>query len=137
MALTMGNVLPRTASVRLLETIVPDLQRTIHRTYAIQPRAQLATALRFLATGNFKRECGDIHGDHPCRDVWVQSKRDIIRLSRFYLLKKGANFFSHPIFLFFVFKISDILYVLFYTYIISLKVIKHVVFCGHLWLLLK
>ena len=51
--------------------------------------------------------------------------------------QEGRQLLLSSNFPFFVFKISDILYVLFYTYIISLKVIKHVVFCGHLWLLLK
>ena len=68
MALTMRNLLPSTASVGnvvcildLLETIAPDLQRTI-TIHAVQPVLQLTTALHFFATGSFQRECGDVLG---------------------------------------------------------------------------
>ena len=66
----MRNLLPSTASMEnvvcildLLETIAPDVQRTTHRTYSIQPIVQLTctTALLSFATDNFQRECGDVH----------------------------------------------------------------------------
>ena len=68
MALAMRNLLTSTTSVGnvvcivdLLETIAPDLQRTTHRTYAIQPIVQLTTVVQFFATSSFQRECGDVH----------------------------------------------------------------------------
>ena len=54
--------LSRECILDLLEIITPDIQRTTHRTHAIQPIVQLTTALRFFAIGTFQRECGDIHG---------------------------------------------------------------------------
>ena len=69
MALEMRNLLTSTTSVgnvvcilNLLKPIAPDLQKTTHRTYAIQPIVQLTTALQFFATGSFQRECGDVNG---------------------------------------------------------------------------
>ena len=69
MALALRNLLTSTTSVGnvvcildLLETIAPGLDRTTHRTYAIQPIVQLTTTLQFFATGSFQRECGDSHG---------------------------------------------------------------------------
>ena len=67
MSLALRNLLTSTTSVGnvvcildLLETIAPGLERTTHRTYAIQPIVQLTTTyLQFFTTGSFQRECGD------------------------------------------------------------------------------
>ena len=63
MTLAMMNLLPSWEGILdLLETIAPDLQKTTHQAYAIQPIAHFITVLRFIATGSFQRECKDIHG---------------------------------------------------------------------------
>ena len=142
MALVMRNLLPSTASVGnvvcildLLETLAPDLQRTTHRTEAIQPIVQLTctTALQFYATGSFQRECGDVHGpSYSCvsRCIGAVSKRYGLLFST--SSRRTAT--SSVQFSFFVFKFVLILCVLLYTSTISLHVVKHVVFvaiCGH------
>ena len=132
--------MPSTASMEnvvcifdLLEIITPYLQRTTNRTYAIKPIVQLTTTLQFFAARvwrcpwPFKIICVAMYRRN-LKEIW---------LTLFYLLKKDGNFCPRPIFLFFVFKFVDMLYVLLYTSIISLHVIKHVVFCGHLWPLLN
>ena len=137
MALVMWILLPSTASVGnvvcildLLETLVPDLQRTTHRTEAIQPIVQLTctTALQFYATGSFQRECGDVHGpSYSCvsRCIGAVSKRYGLLFST--SSRRTAT--SSPVqFSFFVFKFVEILCVLLYTSTISLHVVKHVVF---------
>ena len=89
------------------------------------------TALRFFATGSFQRECGDIHG--LSKSSMSQCIGAVSKRYGFFLLppQEGKQFFPLPIFL--SFKFLDIVCVLLYTSIISLLVIKHVVFCGHSW----
>ena len=133
----MWNLLPSTASawnvvciLDLLEAIAPDLQRTNHQTYAIQPIVQLTTALQFLATGSFQRVCGIVHGlskSSVSRCIGAVSKRYSLLFST---SSRRTTYSSLVQFSFFVFKFVDILCVL-YISIISMYVIKHVVFCGH------
>ena len=136
----MRNLLPSTASggnvvciLDLLEAIAPDLQRTTHGTYVIQPIVQLTTAFQFLATGVFQRVCGDVHGllkSPVSRCIGTVSKRYGLLFSTSSRRTATSSSVQFP---FFVSKFVDILCVLLYTSIISLHVIKHVVFCGHLW----
>ena len=81
MALEMRNLLTSTTSVwnvvcilDLLETIVPDLQRATHLTYAVQPIVQLTKVLQFFATDQLAASSASVEmsmtfKNHPCRDV--------------------------------------------------------------------
>ena len=143
MTLEMRNLLTSTTSVGnvvcildLLESIVPDLQRASHLTYAIQPIVQLTTALQFFATGQLAASSASVEismafkKSSVSRCIGAVSKRNGLLFST--SSRRTAT--SSPVqFSFFIFKVADILCILLYTSIISLHVIEHVVFCGHLW----
>ena len=111
----------------LLETIAPDLQITTHRPYAIK---QIATYNSFTVFRYWQL---------PAR-VWsYQSSvsRCIGAVSKrygFLFSTSRRTTTSFPVqFSFFVFKFVGIVCVLLYTSVTSLHVIKHVVFCVHMW----
>ena len=130
-----GDV-PRSTSYGVYISHAPDLQITTNQTYDRQPIVQLITALQFWATGNFQRECRDVHclsKSSVSRCIGAVSKRYSLLFST---SSKRTQLLPPSNFPFFVFKFVDILCVLsiLYTSLISLHVIKHVFFLWPLYM---
>ena len=108
---SVGNVV---CIVDLLETIVPDLQRTTYQTYAIQPIVQLTTVVQFF--GNWQLSARVRRCPWPFKIIRVSRCIGAVSKRYGFLFSTSSRRKATPspvkFSFFFVFKFVDILCIL-------------------------